>query len=421
MRYLLKRNGWYIYSRRIPQFLRNFDRRRRITLALNTQCRNTASDRLVILNKEVEDYWKALVEAKQTHCEVKFKQLGFIYRSTNDLLDSGKLEEILNRVLTVKKFGYDKNITPALLGVEEKQTIQLSGALEKFWEYSKPTLIKKNPDQQRKWKNARRKAVNNFIKVVGDLNILEITNRDLVKFRDWWVVKIEKADMKNNSANKDFSCLRTIIDTVSTHEQLDIDVQKLFKKIRLKNYSEETRNSYTPEFIKQEILKPKNIDLLDKEIKSLLYVCIETGARPIEIVNLVADDIFLDEPVPYIYIRPRKGYSLKTRESKRKLPLVGQALNVFKDYPNGFVKYFTKSNMFSDHLNSFLSENNLRPTQKHSLYSFRHSFQDRLTALELPDRIQCQLMGHKFRRPKYGSGSSLEHLQAIMQKVSLTS
>ncbi len=152
-----------------------------------------------------------------------------------------------------------------------------------------------------------------------------------------------------------------------------------------------------------------------------MYASIETGARPIELVNLSADDIFLDEQIPYIHIRPHKGYSLKTRESERKLPLVGYALKTFKEYPNGFVKYKGKSDLLSANINDYLGSNNLRPTPKHSLYSFRHSFQDRLNALELPDRFQCLLMGHKFKRPAYGEGATLEHLRDIISRISITS
>jgi integrase len=426
MKYLENRNGWYVYNRRVPNSLKNFDNRTRIRIALNTQCQNTALKRFGVLNQEIEQYWKGLVEANENHSKEKFKslvslsrRLGFTYMSTTKVLER-KLEEILERLLTVKKYSYDETITKALLGDKEVPFISLSQALNKFWQYSKPTLIRKNDDQQRKWKNPRIKAVNNFIKVVGDIDILEITNADLLKLRDWWLLRVEKENIKYSTINKDFTHLKGIIETVSDHLGLGIDIQSLFKKIQLKEYEKQTRKSYTTEFIKQEILKPETVDLLDKETKALLHICVETGARPIEIVNLNEDDIFLDSPIPYIYIRPRKGYSLKTIESKRKLPILGQALIAFQQFPKGFNKYKSNSDMVSSKINSFLDEKNLRPTEKHSLYSFRHSFQDRLNKLELPDRIQCQLMGHKFRRPKYGSGADLDHLQQIMQKVSLT-
>ena len=58
----------------------------------------------------------------------------------------------------------------------------------------------------------------------------------------------------------------------------------------------------------------------------MLYVMIETGMRPSEIVNLRETAIHLDAPIPYVEILP-DGRQLKTEDSKRQLPLVGVALD----------------------------------------------------------------------------------------------
>jgi hypothetical protein len=65
--------------------------------------------------------------------------------------------------------------------------------------------------------------------------------------------------------------------------------------------------------------------------------------------------------------------------------------------------------------------NNLLPTDQHSVYSLRHSFQDRLTAVNTPDRIQADLMGHKFNRSVYGTGATLVHRLEWMEKIQLKS
>jgi hypothetical protein len=36
-----------------------------------------------------------------------------------------------------------------------------------------------------------------------------------------------------------------------------------------------------------------------------------------------------------------------------------------------------------------------------------------------PDRIQADLMGHKFGRPRYGDGATLAHKLEWMQKIRL--
>jgi hypothetical protein len=57
--------------------------------------------------------------------------------------------------------------------------------------------------------------------------------------------------------------------------------------------------------------------------------------------------------------------------------------------------------------------------KKQSLYSLRHWFQDQLTKLDVVDRAQAQLMGHKFHRPKYGYGKELSELREIIARFAL--
>lgn len=425
MKYLINRNGWYMYNRRIPKIIMPYDQRGRIRIALNTQCEIEAVKRLLAINDNVEKHWQELIQSDKALSNNKLDTLksiakanGFNYAPTHQLLNL-PLHELLSRILAVEPIKQDKTKVEALLGREEESSILLSQALERYWDYTKPLLINKNLDQQRKWQNPRKKAVNNFIKHIGDKNIREITNLDMVAFRDFWLERMRKEDIKPDTVNKDFTHLKGVLDTVNTHEQLGLDIEKIFKKIHIKETHYGVRAAYTTAFIQQEIIAKLDRSNLSDQARHILKACIATGARPIELVNLIGADINLECEIPHIHIRPRPGYSLKTNESQRKIPLVGQALRSFQLYPKGFDQYRGNSDRISRELNGFLSQNNLRPTQKHSLYSFRHSFQDRLNALELQDRIQCQLMGHKFHRPKYGQGATLKHLQDIMQRLDI--
>ena len=121
--------------------------------------------------------------------------------------------------------------------------------------------------------------------------------------------------------------------------------------------------------------------------------------------------------MPHISITERKEKQLKTPHSERDIPLVGYALEAFRNIPDGFPTYREKPDNLTNELNRFLREHGLFPSEKHSLYSFRHSFQDRILAVDAPDRVQAELMGHKFNRPKYGSGPTLEHKLEWMNKI----
>ncbi len=94
-------------------------------------------------------------------------------------------------------------------------------------------------------------------------------------------------------------------------------------------------------------------------------------------------------------------------------------LQIFQKFPAGFPRYFDRSESLSATVNKYLKESSLLPSDKHSLYSLRHSFQDRMTEVNMPCRVQCELFGHKFNRPEYGSGPSLELKREWLEKIRL--
>jgi hypothetical protein len=70
-------------------------------------------------------------------------------------------------------------------------------------------------------------------------------------------------------------------------------------------------------------------------------------------------------------------------------------------------------------VNRNLRDSGLVTNPRQSLYSLRHWFQDQLTRLDVVDRAQVQLMGHKSQRPKYGYGKNLSELREVIQKFAL--
>ncbi len=157
---------------------------------------------------------------------------------------------------------------------------------------------------------------------------------------------------------------------------------------------------------------------LNREAEILCYMMMDTGARESELIGLDEADFFLDDPVPHIWIRKNAIRSLKTKDSDRKIPLVGMSLWAARRiYPSGLLRYHASPDTASSTVNKYLTENNLRPTPKHSLYSLRHTFKDRLRDAGAPEEIIDELMGHKKAGPKYGRGHLLEKKQQWLQKI----
>lgn len=132
---------------------------------------------------------------------------------------------------------------------------------------------------------------------------------------------------------------------------------------------------------------------------------------------LTAAQIRLDGPVPYIQIEP-VGRQLKSHNAERRIPLTGISLEAFRQFPNGFPRYANNPSL-SDTVNKFLRENTLMETDQHTLYGLRHSFEDRLLAAGVDERIRRDLMGHSLDRERYGKGATLEHLTTLLAPIAL--
>jgi integrase len=128
--------------------------------------------------------------------------------------------------------------------------------------------------------------------------------------------------------------------------------------------------------------------------------------------------IRLDHAVPHISIEP-VGRQLKTKDSKRKIPLCGVSLEAFKERPDGFVRYRESSASLSATVNKYLRANGLLESPDHSLYGLRHSFEDRLLAAGIDERIRRDLFGHALNRERYGKGATLEALRDLVHRVAL--
>jgi hypothetical protein len=142
----------------------------------------------------------------------------------------------------------------------------------------------------------------------------------------------------------------------------------------------------------------------------------ETGLRLSEAVNLSRETIRLNAAVPHLCVAP-EGRHIKTDESRREIPLVGVALMAMRAQPDGFPRYRDKADVLSALVNKALDARGLRPELGQSLYSLRHTFEDRLTAVDAPDKIIACLMGHKWSRPRYGVGPSLEHQREWLERI----
>ena len=423
--YLTKRGPYWQYVRRIPTYVEALDKREFIRISTKKQVKSEALIVADRINRETEAFWQSLLTDKASTSVATYQEaikrariLGVQYKPVMELAKT-KTDEIVERIKTLEQSSLIANqpAVSAILGGVEKPSLPLDKALDQFFTLSRDSLHGKSEDQIRKWKNPRKKAVRNLIKVIGNKALSEITRDDALDFRAWWIDRVENEHMDPGTANKDIGHINQIINDLD--DKLRLGLNKPFAAMRLKGEKHNPRVAFKASFVQRKLLAENTLNGLNEEAQTLIYVMAGTGVRPSELVNLAPSDIQLDRKIPHICIRPHDRV-LKTDHSRRDIPLVGIALFAMQKCPQGFLHYKGKTDSLSALINKYLMDHGLRPTPGHTLYSLRHTFQDRLIEVEAPERIQAELMGHKFHRPKYGSGPSLEQKAEWLKKIAYT-
>lgn len=424
MDYLLQRNGWFHYYRKVPIEIRHLEKRRHVRIALKTKDPIEAARRALIQNDAIEKYWRSLIiapdpeksEARYHEAVATARSYGFAYKSIADIA-AGPLEDLVERLQAVKASSNGRKDAPALLGRVDVPKQRLSGAIETFFTLNADRLVGKSDLFVRKWKNPRRKAIENFIAAVGDKAIAAVTARDILDFRKWWQEKAIKEGLDPVSGNKDFMHLKAFMKTMVRELELGevIDVGSYFTELSFRG-AKRSREPFDATFVQNVILKPGALDQLNIEARAIVYMMADTGARVAEITGLRPEDIILDADIPHIWIRANEIRTLKTPQSDRQIPLVGSALYAARLVPQGFPRYAGRESA-SNLINAFFDDNKMKPSRDHTLYSLRHTFKDRLRDKLTPEEIVDGLMGHSHRGPKYGRGHLLKTRYEWLQKI----
>lgn len=436
-RYLTQRVGHYYYRRKVPLDLADADKRAPIIrVSLKTDDVALARAKRDMMEEADDALWASLLldEAKDK-AQARYKSamrrveaLGMTFRSAMSLVTQSTYAELVDRL--VDNIDIDRTprlVAEAVAGMVEVPAVTVSKAFEIYCDEIVPDeLINKSAGQKAQWKKVKQRAVNNFIALCGDKAMTEITRDDALRLYRQWQERIAPKEGKPShsasSGNRDIGNMRVLYDAYFTHMG-EIDRPNPFAKLNFTARIKRSRPPFDRAWLIGTILKPGALAGLNDEARGIVLALVETGARPSEICNLTPGDIRTSDPVPHLIIQPRDDpddpREIKTASSMRSVPLVGVALKVFERHPNGFPRYRDKEMHLSATLNKFFKENKLFPTGKHKIYSFRHSFEDRMKEAGLDEELRRLLMGHTIDRPTYGSGGGLEWRRAELRKIEL--
>lgn len=424
MRLLLRENTWHI-RRRVPARYAAIESRREVWISLKTDSFQQASKKAPAVWDNLIAGWEAQLAGRSEDAALRFEAMraiagahGLVYRPIRDV-EQLPLEELLARVEVLQRRDgrVDTVVAPAILGSVDVPSLTVSEALEEYWKLTPDRTRGKSDDQKRRWRNPRKKAIRNFIDVVGNLALAKLKRTDFLDFRSWWLERITEEGLTPNSANKDLIHLADVLKTVNELKGYGFDLP--LQKLTLQEGDKKERIPFSDVWIREKLLAPGALDGLNAEARAILIGMINTGYRPSEAAGLTADRIRLDVPEPHIFIAPDETRQIKNKTSRREIPLTGVSLEVFREFPRGFPHYRERPATLSATVNKFLRENGLMESERHVMYSLRHSFEDRMLRGRIDERIRRELMGHSLGREKYGEAGGLPFKAAELSRIAI--
>ena len=235
-------------------------------------------------------------------------------------------------------------------------------------------------------------AIKSFISLAGDRDVSEYTREDAKLF-------VRHLEMKGNKT----ATIRRRINTLSAilnyaYAELDLDKRNPFSRLIIKAEGEDShkRGTFTNYQLEEGYKKAL---ASGSQIKLLMPLLGETGCRLAEIVGLRLEYIDLENDL--IHIRPNPARKLKTKNSKRTLPLVGYAKLAMEEalkYSDGeylFPRYIKNGKCKADHASAALGKWLKREFGGLTAHCLRHTFRDRLRAVEYPIDLIDQIGGWK--------------------------
>lgn len=423
---ILRGDSYYI-RRRVPHRFAPVEPRGIVQISLFT-------DSLTVARRKAPEVWAQMIEAWEAKLAGKGAEgdarldaaMNLAHKRGYRYLDVAEvaalpIAEILARIATVTdgKGRLDMAEADAALGLPPKSGIKVSEVIEQYYKVADDRLVGKNEGEIRRHRMPRVKTVNSFLEAVGDMEIAAITIEDMYAFRQWLTDRVRKGKLKAASANKDIMYFNAMLKLVAKAKGFKLGYETAGLMLSTHGDDDDVKPPFSDKWIKEKLLAPGALDGMNTEARLILLGMINTGYRPGEGAGLLPEEIRLDSNVPHIIIQPNRIRALKTAQSKRTIPLTGVSLEAFRQAPNGFPRFAGDGKALSAIAGKFLRAKKLLESPDHTLYSLRHSFEDRMLEAGIDERIRRDLLGHKLNRERYGAGGSLEHVHGLLSQIAL--
>lgn len=258
---------------------------------------------------------------------------------------------------------------------------------------------------------------NTLIQSTGDIQFHDLSRKHAYVLID--TLKVN--NKKTSTIRRTLNAIGAIFRSVNIERELGL--RDPFKELKIQGEGDDEEKAPVATTAQlQDIAKA----LISDYSPVALIICIqlEIGARIGEVSGLGIDDLFLDDSIPHIYIRSKPWRSLKTRESERRVPVVGIALDALRRAAalprKGLGVFEGYAKPRGNDAASAAANKRLLPW-KLTTHSFRHTLKDRLRDAGCPKDIRDAIQGHANGdvAETYGQGHTLRTMHEWLQKVAI--
>lgn len=422
-----RRGDTYHFRMRVPARFHAVESRRVIKETLRTDSEAEAAFEAEKRRRELVALWTARLagEDRAQPAAVPFEQIEAIARERKGAYkphQQMEIGELVRRLIALQAEDPDAKrpeVAAAVLGAAATPLLQVSGLVDFYERERRTENAGKDANAMRKWRNPLKLAVSNFMEVAGNPRVEHLGADEALAFFDWWKDRVADGEVTADTANKNLGFMRLM---VKAHD-------KRFKVARVNPFDGMTisggtkkaikRAEFSDEWIKANLLGPDPLPGLNPEARDIVIICALTGCRPSEVSGIQPQHIQMQHPIPHLQIR-QEGRRLKTEHSERDVPLLGAAVAAIRRNPGAFPRYAGKATL-SDTVNKYLRENGLLPTEHHTMYSLRHSYEGRMTRAKIDNREAASMMGHSLKgaigREVYGDALTLERRLEIAKLI----
>lgn len=413
-KYLVNNNGTLMFQRRIPLGLRKFFQgKQHIRLKLTGKQSSMVAE-VMRHARDTDAMFKDLrsksgVDRTEAEAEAILAYYGLKPGSGNDKTSIPNPYDDQPHLIDFNEYLSYRAQSGGLTDADElaktlltkPMPLMLSKCLDIYYtNHSKGTKAKFRADTNKHFKHV--------FDVLGDVAVANITRADARKY-----IADRCKKVTTNSVSREISTIKAVLNVVI--RELELGINNPFLSIVIPDLGKDAkvREPYTNDEMKQIIAacieKPADPQVI-------LLLCALTGARLSEVTGLRRQDIDLSAEIPHINLTEYNERTLKTKNSKRSVPLVPLAARILGQHLDSHTKdvAFTlyndgqdvKGTNASSTIVGFIKKLGIEDKTTHNT---RHTMRDLLRHADVPPHIIDAIggWGSNSVGESYGRGYSL--------------